>query len=96
MRPNGRVTGWWLMRTRLIAAGVAAALVLGADMDRQREIASSAAYKEGDPEAVTARYRLHFMHALARPEAMSGRCSQGARRLLSADNAGLAVGKAVN
>jgi proline iminopeptidase len=41
---------------------------LGADMDRQREIVSSAAYKEGDPEAVTARYRLHFMHALARPE----------------------------
>jgi hypothetical protein len=35
------------MRTRLIAAGVAAALVLGADMDRQREIASGAAYKEG-------------------------------------------------
>jgi proline iminopeptidase len=41
---------------------------LGADMDRQRTISASTAYKEGDPEAVTARYRLHFSHALARPE----------------------------
>ena len=41
---------------------------LGADMDRQREIVASAAYKEGDPEAVAARYRLHFKPALKRPE----------------------------
>jgi proline iminopeptidase len=41
---------------------------LGADMDRQREIMASAAYKEGDPEAVAARYRLHFKPALKRPE----------------------------
>jgi proline iminopeptidase len=41
---------------------------LGADMDRQREIVASAAYKEGDPEAVAARYRLHFKPALERPE----------------------------
>ena len=41
---------------------------LGADMDRQREIVASAAYKEGDPEAVAARYRLHFKPALNRPE----------------------------
>jgi len=40
---------------------------LGADMDRQREMLNSAAYKEGDPEAVAARYRIHFEHALARP-----------------------------
>jgi proline iminopeptidase len=38
----------------------------GADMDRQRDIMASAAYKEGDPEAVAARYRLHFQHALTR------------------------------
>jgi proline iminopeptidase len=43
-------------------------LKLGADMDRQRTIMASAAYKEGDPEAVTARYRLHFKPALTRPE----------------------------
>ena len=41
---------------------------LGADMDRQRDIMASAAYKEGDPEAVAARYRLHFKPALRRPE----------------------------
>src|SRR6266849_603517 len=41
---------------------------LGADMDRQREMVASAAYKEGDPEAVAARYRLHFKPALKRPE----------------------------
>ena len=40
---------------------------LGADMDRQRELVASAAYQEGDPAAVTARYRVHFEHALARP-----------------------------
>jgi proline iminopeptidase len=41
---------------------------LGPDMDRQRDIMASAAYKEGDPEAVAARYRLHFKPALERPE----------------------------
>ena len=41
---------------------------LGADMERQREIVASTAYKEGDPEAVAARYRLHFKPALKRPE----------------------------
>jgi proline iminopeptidase len=41
---------------------------LGADLDRQREIITSVAYKEGDPEAVAARYRLHFKPALQRPE----------------------------
>ena len=36
----------------------------GADLDRQRAIMAGAAYQEGDPAAVTARYRLHFKHAL--------------------------------
>jgi proline iminopeptidase len=40
---------------------------LGADMDRQRTVASSAAYQAGDPDAVVARYRIHFKPALARP-----------------------------
>lgn len=40
---------------------------LGADMNRQREIAASAAYREGDAETVAARYRIHFKHALVRP-----------------------------
>jgi len=41
---------------------------LGADMQRQREIVAGAAYKAGDPDAVSARYRIHFKHALKRPE----------------------------
>ena len=39
---------------------------IGAQMDRQREIMASDAYKQGDPEAVAARYRIHFAHALKR------------------------------
>lgn len=39
---------------------------LGAEMDRQREILASAGYQAGDPEAVTARYRIHFLPALKR------------------------------
>jgi len=38
------------------------------DTERRKAIASSAAYKEGDPEAVTAYYRIHFKPAFARPE----------------------------
>jgi proline iminopeptidase len=41
---------------------------LGTDMDRQKEIMASAAYQAGDPEAVAARYRIHFKLALKRPE----------------------------
>ncbi|GFE79514.1 proline iminopeptidase [Steroidobacter agaridevorans] len=41
---------------------------IGASMDRQREILASAEYKNGDPEAVAARYRIHFTPALRRPE----------------------------
>ena len=39
---------------------------LGSDMDRQVAIVKSAAYREGDPQAVAARYRVHFKPALAR------------------------------
>jgi proline iminopeptidase len=38
------------------------------DMDRRKAVAESDAYKEGDPDAVTAYYRIHFRPALARPE----------------------------
>jgi proline iminopeptidase len=40
---------------------------LGADMDRQRAIVKTAAYQQGDPETVAARYRIHFQAAFARP-----------------------------
>jgi proline iminopeptidase len=39
---------------------------LGALVDDQKEIVASTAYQEGDPEAVVARYRLHFKRALRR------------------------------
>lgn len=39
---------------------------LGPEMDRQRAIMASAAYQAGDPEAVAARYRIHFKPALKR------------------------------
>ena len=38
------------------------------DMDRRKAVADSTAYKEGDPDAVTAYYRIHFKPALVRPE----------------------------
>jgi proline iminopeptidase len=41
---------------------------LGLDMERQREILTSEAYQAGDPEAVTARYRIHFKPALRHPQ----------------------------
>ena len=55
---------------------------LGSDMDRQRAIQAGAAYKEGDPDAVAARYRIHFKHALQRPadyETLMARMSAGFR-----------------
>ena len=39
-----------------------------AEMSRQRALVQSAAYQQGDPEAVAARYRIHFKPALKRPE----------------------------
>jgi proline iminopeptidase len=41
---------------------------LGADRDRQRDIVAGAAYQAGDPEAVAARYRIHFKPSLKRLE----------------------------
>ncbi len=39
---------------------------LGSEMERQREIMMSPAYKAGDPETVAGRYRIHFRHGLRR------------------------------
>jgi len=39
---------------------------LGPDMDRQNQIRNGSAYQQGDPDAVAARYRIHFEHALVR------------------------------
>jgi proline iminopeptidase len=39
-----------------------------AEMEKRKAIAASTAYQEGDPEAVTAYYRIHFKPALAHPD----------------------------
>lgn len=65
---------------------------LGADMDQQQKIKTGAAYQAGDPDAVTARYRIHFKHALARPadyeklmaSMKSAFASQGAEGIIKA------------
>src|SRR5262249_45579385 len=41
---------------------------LGGDLDRLRAMAAGAPYKEGDPDAVAAYYRIHFNPALKKPE----------------------------
>jgi len=41
---------------------------MGAALKRQREIVDGAAYREGDPEAVAARYRLNFRPAFYRAD----------------------------
>jgi proline iminopeptidase len=56
---------------------------LGSDLDRQRTIQAGAAYKDGHPDAVAARYRIHFKHALHRPadyEMLMTRMSAAFRR----------------
>jgi proline iminopeptidase len=74
LRHPGRVSHLVLMNPAPASAGdlrvfrKAYLEQLGADVDRQREIAAGAAYKEADPDAVAARYRIHFKHALARPD----------------------------
>jgi len=41
---------------------------LAGDLDRLKAVAASAPYKEGDPDAVAAYYRIHFKPALRKPE----------------------------
>ena len=68
---------------------------LGSEMERQREIMASAAYKAGDPETVAARYRIHFRHGLhqaADYDKLMARMS--ARLMLAGSSAGLLVSTA--
>ena len=41
---------------------------LGDDLSRLRAAAATAAFKEGDPDAVAAYYRIHFAQGLVRPD----------------------------
>ena len=72
LRHRSRVSHLILMNPAPVSAGDVRLLreayieKLGTDMERQREIVAGTAYEEGDPEAVAARYRLHFKPALKR------------------------------
>lgn len=68
---------------------------LGKDFDRQREILASAAYKEGDPETVAARYRLHFEAALARNEDYETLMARMKAAFVSQGKAGILKARAV-
>lgn len=72
LRNPARVSRLILMNPAPVSASQLAVLrksyveQLGSEMERQREIMAGAAYKAGEPEAVAARYRIHFRHGLRR------------------------------
>ena len=68
---------------------------LGADLDRQREIQTSAAYRSAEPAAVVARYRLHFKPALARPDHYEQLMSAMKAAFVSQGKAGILKARAV-
>jgi proline iminopeptidase len=73
LRNPSRVSRLILMNPAPVSASQLAVLrksyvgQLGSEMERQREITASAAYKAGDPDTVAARYRIHFRHGLRQP-----------------------------
>jgi proline iminopeptidase len=68
---------------------------LGGDLERQREIVGGAAYQSGDPEAVAARYRLHFKAALRRPEDFDKLMTVMQRAFIEQGSAGILKARAV-
>jgi proline iminopeptidase len=68
---------------------------LGADLSRQKEIIATAAYQEGDPEAVTARYRLHFKPALMQPDDYEKLMARMNAAFISQGKAGIVKARAV-
>lgn len=89
LRHPTRVSQLVLMNPAPVSAAQVAGLrrsyaaQLGSEMNRQREILDSAPYKQGNPDAVAARYRIHFKRALHRPsdfEKLMARMSAGFRR----------------
>jgi len=70
LRNPSRVSRLVLMNPAPVSASQLAVLrksyvgQLGSEMDRQREIMASAAYRAGDPDTVAARYRIHFRYGL--------------------------------
>lgn len=67
----------------------------GADLDRQREIMAGSAYQQGDPAAVTARYRLHFKTALKEPPDYETLLSRMQAAFISQGKEGIVQARAV-
>jgi proline iminopeptidase len=66
-----------------------------ADMERRKAIADTAAYKEADPDAVIAYYRIHFKPALARQEDYEKLISRMQAAFIQQGNAGILKARAV-
>lgn len=66
-----------------------------ADMERRKAIADSAAYKEADPDAVVAYYRIHFKPALARAEDYEKLITRMQASFTRQGNAGIIKARAV-
>jgi proline iminopeptidase len=68
---------------------------LGDDMGRQLDMLASAAYKDGDPLAVAARYRVHFKPAFTRPESFERLMAAMKEAFVSQGRAGILKARAV-
>jgi proline iminopeptidase len=90
-----------LMNPAPVSAGDVAVLrrayleKLGAEMDRQRGILASPAYQAGDPDAVSARYRIHFKQALERPEDYDKLMARMKAAFISQGNDGILKARAI-
>lgn len=101
LRHPGRVSRLVLMNPAPVSAtGIAAVRGeylrrLGDDMERQRAIIDGDAYRAGDPEAVAARYRIHFrpaVHAAADYERLMATMREG---FLAQGSAGILLARRV-
>jgi proline iminopeptidase len=66
-----------------------------ADMERRKAVADTDAYKEADPDAVIAYYRIHFKPALARQEDYEKLISRMQAAFIQQGNAGILKARAV-
>jgi proline iminopeptidase len=64
-------------------------------MERQRAIIATPAYKEGDPETVAARYRIHFKPAFTRPDDYEKLMTIMKARFIDQGKAGIVKARAV-
>lgn len=68
---------------------------LGPDIERQRGILASARYHAGDPEAVVARYRIHFKPAIARAECFERLMAQMEAAFIDQGREGIVKARAI-